>query len=70
MDCDVIKVGDCMRIRCAEHAGRVEAIKNVFRLLWRRNILESGNFEDQERDVRTVYRIISENWVMIGAVYC
>jgi hypothetical protein len=35
-----------------------------------KNILENGKFEDQERDVRTVYRIICENWVMIGAVYC
>ena len=59
-----------MRIRCAEHAGGVEAIKNVFRHLWRRTILENGKFEDQERDVRTVYGTISENWVMIGAVYC
>jgi len=33
-------------------------------------MLENGNFEDQERDVRTVYGIISENWVMIGVVYC
>ena len=59
-----------MRIRCAEHAGRVEAIKNVFRLLWQRTMLENGKFEDQERDVRTVHGIISENWVMIGEAYC
>jgi len=60
-----------MRIRCAEYASRVEAIKkNVFRLLWRRTMLENVKFENQERDVRTVHGIISENWVMIGAAYC